>query len=314
MIPSSAFIGLIIPLLIFGALAALTIPVIWRTVTPPRKGVKAPSCEKCRYPVAGHNSFSCPECGADLRVTGIITRPMEMRRRGHLLGALLAWTFLVLLVSYVGFSVFWITVGWRGVATTSGVTTTAITKLTTKSAAYQGIELSQNTGTASPIDLTLMLNDGSRHKLTLDYAAGTAVMTDPNGLETALAVDDRMIAAWFTAAGLPADDPTLAPEVEDVQKIAEYVGAGGWNAAGLRLNRIAVGAPYFSAGTAAAATTPTTPIQTPSPWEAWVPIAILAFSFVVWSLGMVFIVVRRRQLFREATAAEAAATASAPGA
>ncbi len=308
---SFALISLIIPLLIFAALAALTFPVIWRTVTPPRKGVKVPSCEKCRYPVGGHGSMACPECGADLRLTGIITRPMEMRRRGHLFGALLAWTFLVLLIAYVGVALFWITIGSSAMVaatTTTSTTSAMVTGFTPVSTAYRGIDVSQPYSTpGASFTMSLKLNDGSEHKLEVDYSAGTATMTNAAGLETMVLVDEKMIPAWFASAGLPTDDLVVAAEMKDIQKVTDYTGAGGWNLGGLRLNKLKAGVPTY-ATTTPTTTTTTTTTPTYSGWSAlsvWTVPAILGGILLVWILGIVAIVLRRRKLMREANAADA---------
>lgn len=302
----SGMFSFILPLSILLLLSGLTIPVIWRTITPPRKGARVPSCEKCRYPVAGHNSFSCPECGADLRVTGIITRPMEMRRRGHLLGALLAWTFLALLVSYL--SLLFVTAYSSGVASAS--TTVATYALTPASAVYRRIELSQQYGAiGTPIDLTLVLNDGSGRKLALDYAAGTAQAADAAGLQTTFTIDDKLFPAWFAAAGLPTDDPVVAAEVRDLQKVADYAGAGGWNPGALRLNKLTLGTPTY----ATAPATSSAPPSGASMLSQWmIPLAFGGFA-LLWLLGVVALVLRRRQLMREARAADTPAPTALPG-
>src|SRR5262245_26404429 len=72
-----------------------------RTLTPGRRAPAQPACEKCHYPVAGLASFVCPECGEDLRRSGIITVAMEIRRRGSLGAALLAWFLICGLVTWL---------------------------------------------------------------------------------------------------------------------------------------------------------------------------------------------------------------------
>jgi hypothetical protein len=44
-----------------------------RTRWPWQGAVAQPSCGACGYPVQGLPSFTCPECGKDLRQVGIIT-------------------------------------------------------------------------------------------------------------------------------------------------------------------------------------------------------------------------------------------------
>ena len=50
----------IIPLFLFTAVVVLALRAVVIAITPPRRGVKVPSCEKCRYPVAGLTALACP--------------------------------------------------------------------------------------------------------------------------------------------------------------------------------------------------------------------------------------------------------------
>lgn len=61
--------------LIIGSLVAL-----WRAVYRPSKNELA-KCAACSYAVRGVESFTCPECGADLREVGIIP-PVRYRMIG----------------------------------------------------------------------------------------------------------------------------------------------------------------------------------------------------------------------------------------
>jgi|GEM_PF-1461404 len=70
--------------------------VVWRAVTRPRGLVREACCARCRYPVEGLEGWECPECGADLRVVGVITPELELRRRGSAAMACAAWTVLAI--------------------------------------------------------------------------------------------------------------------------------------------------------------------------------------------------------------------------
>lgn len=54
------------------------------------RSVQTPSCGRCFYPVRGLSTFSCPECGSDLREVGILT-PAMRRPLGPWL-AILFWS------------------------------------------------------------------------------------------------------------------------------------------------------------------------------------------------------------------------------
>lgn len=85
-------------LCLIGLLAGLSWlgAAIWRALTLPRRARRAPACERCGYSVEGLAGLTCPECGTDLRKTGIITALMEVRRRGGRGGAIYGWTVVCL--------------------------------------------------------------------------------------------------------------------------------------------------------------------------------------------------------------------------
>src|SRR5918993_4809070 len=55
-------------LTVFVIVVFLFARVLWR-----RKAVTQPACGNCGYFVRGITSFTCPECGKDLREVGIVT-------------------------------------------------------------------------------------------------------------------------------------------------------------------------------------------------------------------------------------------------
>jgi hypothetical protein len=81
------------------AVAIILAITIWRGIALPRRAPRQPACERCRYPIGGVGSLTCPECGADLREEGITTPLMEFRRRTPLVITLLAWTVLAAMFS-----------------------------------------------------------------------------------------------------------------------------------------------------------------------------------------------------------------------
>lgn len=57
-----------------------------RGATAPAKPTGEPGCGRCGYPARGLPSFTCPECGSDLREVGIIRPSRDYRRRVLLVG------------------------------------------------------------------------------------------------------------------------------------------------------------------------------------------------------------------------------------
>ncbi len=112
----------LVPLLLLLVIGAWLVNTILVAVRPPKNAVKEPSCENCRYPVAGLTELRCPECGSDLRLTGIITRDMEARRRGSTAGAVLALLALwLILAQFVSLPIAVLVRGWSANSVLEGV-------------------------------------------------------------------------------------------------------------------------------------------------------------------------------------------------
>ncbi len=71
--------GLLLVAVIVGAIVVSLVAAIVRW----RDRVRTPCCGGCRYPVEGLTSFTCPECGRDLREAGILVPGVRPRHRVH---------------------------------------------------------------------------------------------------------------------------------------------------------------------------------------------------------------------------------------
>lgn len=71
--------GLLLFAVIVGAIVVSLVAAIVRW----RDRVRTPCCGECRYPVEGLTSFTCPECGRDLREAGILVPGVRPRHRVH---------------------------------------------------------------------------------------------------------------------------------------------------------------------------------------------------------------------------------------
>lgn len=294
-----------LPLLLLLLGAAAIFRGILIATTAPRRGSKVPCCEKCRYPVAGLTTFSCPECGTDLRATGIITRPMEIRRRGSMFSAILGLTFLCILLGLIAaYFIAISSMGFMGGAGGGGPTTMSTT-LTPTSSAYTSIVVEQDTSSIVFADLKLMLNDGSeRHLILTNTGASSPSYSIKDGAGVDIAIGtfaDDTASQWLEKSGINVDDPTVAEEAKEITRLVDSMMVNPWNppSSVRRVSKLKVtSGPTYSSGA-----------QAVSP-ASWISIAyLLAFAipFALWVFGIIFIIFRRRKLLREATAADAAA-------
>jgi len=88
---SSSVLTLVIALILLAGVGLLA--ATWRRRKGGRRQVPQPSCGNCGYPVRGLESFTCPECGSDLREVGIAT-PAMRRGPGPVTWAVL-WTLFL---------------------------------------------------------------------------------------------------------------------------------------------------------------------------------------------------------------------------
>jgi len=86
----------------------------WMPSALPRAGAREPACEVCRRPVANAPGLCCPGCGTDLRITGIITRQIEVRRRGTLGSSMSSLVVLWFIVYLFGVRTLEAWIGGRG--------------------------------------------------------------------------------------------------------------------------------------------------------------------------------------------------------
>lgn len=207
-------IGLVMPLIGLVLIAWAILTVI-RAVTLPKGATRTPACERCKYSVADLAGFTCPECGTDLRKTGIITPAMEAARRGSTAGAILAWTFLFLAGIYFTFIIGFMFIGAASFRTATAVSTWSQTLTPMQTTGYLSVELAYDSdlqSLAGPMDITITLDDGSTHLLVLD--PGPMQIT---GMQTGTtAWNSGVIDTWFGELGLDTTDPNVAAAAAEV--------------------------------------------------------------------------------------------------
>ena len=302
------------PLTILLVIAGFAIRSIWITITPPRKGVKQPSCEKCKYPVAGLNSLNCPECGSDLRTTGIITRPMEVRRRGGLFGAILGLTYLVLCGFGLAMLLF-SSVVVPSLATPSGSTPVPTTTLTPGSGAYSALIVEQpyapTTSAVSNLSysaaLEITLTDGSKHRVEVTPSRRCIPIADDQAGAALGPVSRATISSWMTSLGFDSADAGIAAEIDDIVRVIDITLVTPYTPpAQMSVTAFTVGATSYIGGNSTGYTSEQTYWWT---FLAWlVPIGFGA----IWLICLALIVMRRRRLLRGAASQPSQPPVAAP--
>ena len=294
----ASFLFSIIPLTILIALVVMSSRAIWLGVIPPRRCVKEASCEKCKYPVAGLSTWTCPECGSHLLTVGIITRSMEIRRRGSYFGAVSGLFGLLLLCVIIAWSVTSITIG-MSMGMGAMPSTTQLTIVTPSSGVYKSLEIKQvddfsNTG--GPYNAVLQLDvAGQLHEMHIDVFSNLSFYTKaPAGAnETSGTVNVQSLTKWMQDAGADVSGAVATREIAELDAVIQ-----AWPTNWTPPSSTAL--PSFFVGTTSTTVTqPTSDTRTAQYVYDTLMWFIPLLAIALFIVGAYFIIRRRRKLLRE---------------
>jgi predicted RNA-binding Zn-ribbon protein involved in translation (DUF1610 family) len=266
-------------------LVAASIHAVWRAVTLPRRTKGAAACERCKYEVADLATFTCPECGEDLRRVGIITPAMEARRRGSLAGAILGWTFLCGAVAYAGLIAVML---WQFSAVGTAAVSGWQQSITPTSGAYRSLAVdyqSDGMSISSDIELVLTTSNGATHPLTLDPGS-MQVLGVGGGVST---WSPETIELWYSEIGLDTSDAAVAAEAAEISSFIDLLvmspsGAFSPNLLHHQIQMTMPGGAGMQPDTMA--------------YQIMIALVALAALALVYIVGLLLIVRRRRRLLR----------------
>ncbi|MGQ0629312.1 MAG: hypothetical protein ACT4PL_14580 [Phycisphaerales bacterium] len=291
-------ISQILILLFVSVPVAICIRSVYLAVTRPKNHSAEPACERCRYRVSGLNILTCPECGTDLRRTGIITPAMEMRRRGSTVGAVLAWTFIIGAAGLLAVSASGMLMARQF---TRGGGMRSASTFTPGSLAYAKVEVSAaySFGVGPPMasETLAKLTDSAGEEWTLSVVTGACTTNGPRGgpVVTNGPCDVEIVKGFFARAGVDTANAAVAKEAAELVVLITAQAAAPTAPVGRSAGLTA----FTLSGFATQPVTPAGVVES----DAWVGIVIMVGSillFALWVAGVVFIVVRRGTLMREA--------------
>lgn len=250
-----------------GVVVASVAYVLWPQVALWRDRVKEPCCARCRYAVRGITALICPECGADLRVEGILTQAMSLRRKRTPIATLVIWTGL------------WALLGWALTfplgALPGRITSTKTTTLTPASAADAGLSLRfelESTGWTEPpthrrFSLGLMWTGRPEASGTASFTWPDRAATESTGsaesiLKPGAPASREALRAWLASKPVAAGaGQALADEADAI--LAELAGQpydaamglanlAAWSPGGMN-NAVSVSTPWWVQPAAGAA-------------------------------------------------------------
>jgi len=299
------FFGLLyslIPLTILLAMVVVAARAIWLTVVPPRRCVKEASCEKCKYPVAGLSTWTCPECGSHLLTVGIVTRAMEMRRRGGYVGAIGGLLFLLLIVILIGLWVVVATLGDSVGLFGFRIVTQTVT-LTPASGAYPPLtfEMEQDwtKGASAASVIVRSAPASSSSDLHIIYSPGATITSvDADGTVRQSNVDSDAVTAWLSGQGI---DAASSAVITEVAELTAYLQSPPTSAGVMPTS---ADLQSFSIGPMSSTSRTIAQNESAYFWFLALMWGIPGAGLILFVLFTVLIVRRRRRLLRAAEAAE----------
>jgi len=183
-------------------------------------------CGRCGYNVSGLPTFTCPECGSDLRGVGIVT-PGQRRPIGPW-GRALLWTLILpapALILSVAAAVF--------VLPLENTRSDKLTLASPPSGAYRGVELTAGGRTLfwpwerstrgqqmSLQHVTIHLERfvGAVNPLEIDLARMAYRVRQMNGvlIEQSSGFDAVAVRDWMTDAGIDTANPQVQAEIQEI--------------------------------------------------------------------------------------------------
>lgn len=255
-------------LLIVGVPTVLLVILIMRRRS---RHVGEPACGKCGYAVRGLPTFTCPECGSDLREVGIVAQgqsSMSPAMRGWLL--VLVWTLILPIPAFL------VTALIGQAAPRLDSTTARKTLDDPRSNAYRRIELvqcrvKQDTSVISN-DLTIMLlpSQGEFLELEVDAEARRYAYRRKSGekVQADSVLDVKVILDWMAQAGIDIENQQVKSEAAELASMIQAASAGLVSDLPQR---------QFSSGGASSSSYIGPP--------RWVPVVAAVFWLAVWLLG-----------------------------
>ncbi len=245
-----------------------------------------PVCGHCAYIVRGLPTFTCPECGSDLRTVGIVTpsqrRPLGRGARAVIWTLILPVPAMVISVLAMAFVLPWLTTNDETM-TLGGPTSQAYSQLVLRAEGrrlgwpWQGRARSQ--APLQRLSLTLVRPEGFAAPLGINLQTMGYHSQQPSGaiVEQSSGFDAAALRNWMTDAGVDTNNPQVQAEIQAIFAVVQSASTAGLTTPPGNLFQ----QPLRSAGSS----------TMPPNWEI---AAILAFWFVIWVIGLWLVVLRRR--------------------
>ncbi len=261
----------ILPCFVLALLVLAVVLVVVMLLRRRGRGIQHPACGKCGYAVQGLPTFTCPECGSDLRVVGIITPGRtDVSPRTHGVILVLLWTLALPIPAMILSAVV--------LQLTPQATQTRSQRSMgdPHSGAYKQINLEQrliekgNHVTSNRVTYMLVSSQGRCIQIEIDpivmgyryqTQSGEEIKAD-GGLKESTFLD------WMAQAGIDREDEWVTLEAAELMTLAQGAALGTVDSLPAQHFRLLGTSRSSHAGPA-----------------RWVPAVATAFWLVLWLLG-----------------------------
>jgi len=226
-------IVILIGAVIVGALVVTAVATVIRW----RDRVRVPGCGACRYPVEGLSTFTCPECGVDLREAGILVPGMRPKHRIFVAEMFAAWAVVAVFGMFITSGIVGTSPIGQRMSFSRSVTLTAksgaVPSIAVSLSGTAATDASANTAPAQRMVIqSAQTTVASPMLLDVDIAAGTWERRPSAGpsasnppVRGALPITESDVAAWMVSAGISNTDP--AASAAEARDLAAYINGGG---------------------------------------------------------------------------------------
>jgi hypothetical protein len=191
-------------------------------------------CGRCGYSVRGLTTFTCPECGGDLREVGIYSPIMRQKVGGTpstITAKVTVWSVMIVIIGLV------VTIPIHKYCLPtvySGFQTYGLVE--PRSGLYKQVDFHShgyhlNWPYRQPkrslilevIDITLTASDGKRIEMqvTIDQLGYTYTNAEGQRVQEADSLDGEVVLDWMRSAGIDTSDPELLPEAAEIVRVAK---------------------------------------------------------------------------------------------
>jgi len=233
---SGPLLGVGIVLLLGAVIVGAVVVSLVAAIVRWRDRVRVACCGACRYPVEGLSTFTCPECGSDLRSVGILVQGVRPKHRVHVAEKFAAWAVIAVFGGLLTSGILGSTPAAQRMSFSRNEVLTSVSGgLPQISVTASGTATAGSSAISAPAQ-KLLIQTAQTNVMTpvalhVDVIENTWLIALSPGVVPAkqvakgsMPLGDADVAEWLAAAGAA---PRTGGMASDVSALTAYVNNGG---------------------------------------------------------------------------------------